>query len=69
MAASACCCVPRVSFLGRLGWPGPGQVGGRMDVKVLSLKDNRGKIRLSRRAALQDAALAAATMGVTPPAA
>jgi hypothetical protein len=40
-----------------------------MDVKVLSLKDNRGKIRLSRRAALQDAALAAATLGVTPPAA
>jgi hypothetical protein len=34
-----------------------------MSVKVLSLKDNRGKIRLSRRAALQDAAAAAAGGG------
>ena len=40
-----------------------------MSVKVLSLKDNRGKIRLSRRAALQDAAAAAAAVAATPPAA
>ncbi len=48
------------------------QVGGRMSVKVLSLKDNRGKIRLSRRAALTDAAAAAAaaaSVSATPPAA
>jgi hypothetical protein len=34
-----------------------------MSVKVLSLKDNRGKIRLARRPALPDAAAAAAGGG------
>ena len=51
----------------RCGGRGGGQVGGRMSVKVLALKDSRGKIRLSRRAALADAAAAAAAATTTAP--